>query len=227
MGAAAMKRAAVRACLMAIALAATPSLAADGDTQTIVMFLPHGGERTIVVARQVAVEERDPCAGDPDCVSLDSAYRATYDLVQVLHGDAPPARFEFDMYSHYGLGQFAYQRTAMLVLLKREGRYVLEKYQGAAVDPTVDGRWAMCAHDGEDAEPDEFDAPIVPIEFAASVVFDDVERWPARQVEREYPAPTFERRGTRVYCTRGVYVEDLATSALARLRARDADPANQ
>lgn len=170
-------------------------------------------ERLVVVARIVDLKEATiDCSG---CIDLDQHFVATYEVLRTLRGQAPGKEIVFDVGDHGSFPDFAETQTAVLFLKRLPDCWVLLRYQGFAVDPTVDGRWAMCRRE---PDADELDAiaqgaaPRLPaprpIRFAADVVFDDVSRWSSADIAEKFPSPTFEVRAGRVRCTRGIYVEE-------------------
>jgi hypothetical protein len=166
------------------------------------------------VGRIVGIEEMGgfDCDG---CISFDQVFVARYEVLQTLRGHAPDSPISFHVFDHGSFPDFAETRTALMFLHRDVDHWVLDRYQGFAVDRTSDGRWATCR-----AEPDaddleamaSGDAPRLPapeaIEFAADVVFDDVSRWSPDEVAERYPSPTYAVHDGRVTCTRGTYVED-------------------
>lgn len=189
---------------LALVLLASSPFPAHGESPLV--RAEDGHPLVVVIARQRAIDDgRVPDCDD--CIVMDVTYTATYEVIERIEGDEDAATIEFTANDHYGFPRFATTRTALLFLHRTDAGYVLEKYQGFAVDPTADGGWAMCLNPGPDAggSPDLHPHPV---RFADTVVFDDVSRWTDEAIATEYPAPVYEIRAGKVHCTRGVTVDE-------------------
>jgi hypothetical protein len=96
------------------------------------------------------VEELDPTEDDAKldsiCIQFDALFRATYRVLEILHGDIESQTVTFHIADHYGFPAFAYFKNALLFLEVHPDEIWLEKYQGYALHRTKDESWATCGN---------------------------------------------------------------------------------
>lgn len=196
-----MKRGFASAFVLAVSFGVACAVAAKDPVARAKPVVPP--RLLVFVGEQLSIGDYQTFDCGPNCIAMDVVWSASYRPLQWLEGGPEPGPVEFSIAGHTEVAGMKH-RTALLFVFDRPHRQ-LARYRIYGVDPTVDGRWAMCATD--DARLAKLAQPVA---FQDDVVVEDVSRWPAQRVAKEYPAPIYQRRGDRIHCTRGIYVEDLA-----------------
>ena len=160
------------------------------------------------VGQKVSVEEYEPKL-DSGEVAFDHAFRATYQVLDVVFGVYPRAEISFRAFDHYGYPEFARYDTVMLYLTRYDNIWVHEKYQFDRVHFTADRRWAGCG-DPYQHEPDVHRGKLAarPITFSPPVV-ESIGHLSTSAIDSQYPRAFYDRSGTTVTCKAGAYAEDL------------------
>ena len=201
--------------LLAVARAAEPD-----DTDAL-------ADTVVFVGRLLALEELpDPCEGDEDCISMDSLWRARYEVVQPISGRFDEREIRFDIADHYGFPPFARYQHALLFVARSGDNRWLHKYQGVAMHRTADGQWASC---GEIAYRDAGEPPsphLKPLRFAREIAgMGELSEAGWRETLREWRTSRdsldLRIEGDKIWCTRGIALPDVyETMRNGALRAR-------
>lgn len=172
-------------------------------------------ETVVFVGSLLSIEELpDPCGAEEDCISMDSLYRARYEVVQPIVGKLPGREISFGIADHYGFPPFARYRNALLFVGMYEDGPWLHKYQAVAVHRTVDDQWASCG-EVEYRDKGEPPSPIVkPLQFQNEIAgTGELSEAGWRETLRDWRTShdQLDHRITdgKVWCTRGVELPDI------------------
>lgn len=174
----------------------------------------------VFVGRLIEINElKDEPCGEPEsddgeeriCISMDSGFRATYEILDQFYGKYDSAQITFDAYDHYGKPAFSrFKHALMFVHVTDDGIYHA-KYQFYDVYRTIEGRWATCGDSfARYEEPEELEQIVFSkLNFPEDLVFADVGRFSPSYVAMEFPAEFYDIRSNKAFCKKGVYVEHL------------------
>ena len=188
-------------------LLATPAALAQAIDRTTCGVVP--GENLVVfVGRKLDVQPFTPKLS-PGEVLMDLAFRARYQVVQLLCGDLKTPEVEFEVYDHYGTPRFAEFETVLLFLSREDGQLYHQKYQYSDVYETAEGSWAGCG-DPYKLEPEVHRASIraKPMTYKHPVTF-SVQGLSEDEIRKYYPLDFFERQEGVVVCRAGAPLADL------------------
>lgn len=180
------------------------------------------------VGEKIQVVEFDPAEDyAEEVLIMDSAFKARYRILELVHGEYDGETVDFKAYDHYGFPHFAKRNIAMLYLTEYEGALYHVKYAFHDVYPTIDGRYAFCGNPYFTfEEEDEIDPrPLERITFSPPVVMrisdhlmdeEDKEYYSDDEIAEHrakvyefFSAPDFEVKGDHATCKRGVYPDEL------------------
>ena len=222
------------ACALLLSGCATGTIA-DFDNSAV---LENPDKYLAFVGRKIEFVRFDPAEDDPETtddladgdtivIYMDAAFKARYEILELVHGAYDDATVDFKAYDHYGVPPFSKQDHVMLYLREHDGSLFHVKYQSHAVYPTADGRYAACGNPYLYLEDDdEIDRrPLQEIEFSPPVVFrlsdyaisdsdyDGLNEQERAQYKAEFAAEfshdDFDISGDRAICQRGVYPQEL------------------
>ena len=217
-------------------------LSAGCTTNTITGFdnratLENPGKYMAFIGRKIEFVKFDPAEDDPEpsededgdtiIIHMDAAFKARYEILELVHGAYDGAFVDFKAYDHYGVPAFSKHDYVLLYLREHDGSLYHVKYQVDAVHPTADGRYAGCGNPylylEEDDEIDR--RPLQDIKFSPPVVFrisdyliseSDYDDYDEKEIaenraeiEAEFSEDDFDIEGDRASCKRGVYPEEL------------------
>jgi hypothetical protein len=195
----------------AVFFSALPMLAVTQQAQTpptVIIAEPYvpvssqwRGDLLAFVGKRLAVEE----LGSND---FNEVFHARYQVLQVIYGDYPDAAIEFEAEDHYGFPKFAEYETALLYVVRLDGKYYHEQYLFDDVYPTTDGRWAGCG-DPYRSEPDDEPKVLTPHVTNYLPVVLPWKTFDPAKTRKLYPGKDFTRRNNVLKCRRGVYSEEL------------------
>jgi hypothetical protein len=174
----------------------------------------------VFVGRKLDVQSFSP-EYQPGSIPMDYAFRARYQVLDVLCGDLQTPEVEFEAYDHYGTPGFSKFETVLLFLSRADGRFYHQKYQYSDVYETRDGSWAGCG-DPYKLEPDVHRGTIraKPITYKQPVTF-SVRGLTEEQIRKWYSPDFFHRQDSTVVCRAGAPVWDLfAVKRAGVLKAR-------
>jgi hypothetical protein len=179
---------------------------AAGGRQATAGGSDYGVNLVAFVGRRIEVRyvERKPKPGE---WQFDAEYFLRYEVLEVVFGTYTKKEIEFSSYIHTGTTAFKKYEHGLIYVSKDGGRFVQQKYLFQPVYPTAEGRWAGCGDPYAGGMPGSGVKP-ESITFKPPVVL-QVGNIQDFQIEREFPAPMFRRKGQTVVCEMGNYPEAL------------------
>lgn len=175
------------------------------------------------VGRKIAVEQvaLPPVVNGPDGilegVTLDLAFEARYEVLQVVHGSYSEKQVSFRVFDHYGAPAFSKYDPVLLYLVRPPGEgWTHLKYLFSPVFDAPPHGWHGCGGELEDAVQRLRARGVsavqgvqaVPVGFQPEAVIDLPEEWlPWLQT----PSPHIEVRGDKAICKDGARPIDLFT----------------
>lgn len=140
---------------------------------------------------------------------MDSAFRATYAIRQIVFGDFKAATIAFDAYDHYGRPAFERYKFALLFVSLVDGVYYQQKYQFFPVFQLGSGEWAGCG-DPYQYEPRVHRGKLVArkLTYGADAFF-EISDLSSRDLAARYPAPYYEIKQGKAFCRMGNTVQEL------------------
>lgn len=148
----------------------------------------------------------------PNTFIMDSAFEATYLVLQNVSGGYAKDTIRFRVYDHYGTPGFAKFERVLLYVSEYEGKLYHEKYQFSPVFKAGNGRWAGPYATGDyqhpylEKEPTRVKPEKVPFGPDA---FIDITGYDPEIAQKQFPAPYYRLEGNRAVPVLGNYVEDL------------------
>ncbi len=162
----------------------------------------------VFVGEKLSVVER-PSDEDPEVLTLDAGFDASYRVLEVVYGRHDEATIDFVAWDHYGRPEFAEYDTVLLYVARDDQGFVHHKYIFQPVYSTQGGGWSGCG-DPYQGMPEEHRVVVeaVPARFAPEVRFDTAGLPPSEVADR-YPPEFFEYRDGVAICRAGASVEGL------------------
>jgi hypothetical protein len=156
-------------------------------------------------AEPSATAEGDgPTPLDVICIpNFNSVFEARYRVVARLAGDPHAPEVVFNVADHYGVPSFTQLRHALLVVTLREDHAYLQKYIGFGVYRVAGGGWATCGQDDSTAREAPKARPLTYLEPIRDLRGED-----PRDVAAWRADPYLRIEGSKLYCARGVPVEE-------------------
>lgn len=144
-----------------------------------------------------------------DRISMDSKFKAEYQILKNIYGDFPSDTINFDVYDHYGDPGFINLETAILYIFKDCEKLIQVKYQYNDVYLDDNKEWIVpypyyLIKDSKIFNDIEIDK----IRFKKTVEFDFSQRsneW----IEENFPLPFYERKGKKVKVIFGISTDKM------------------
>lgn len=158
------------------------------------------GEKIEIVPFEPKTEEGE--------ISMDSAFKAKYRVIQNVFGDYDKDTIEFEIYDHYGAPAFSEFQNVLLFVSEYNGKLYHEKYQYFDVYKTENGKWASC---GDPYRFDEYhrkNIQAVSLKFGKPLIF-NLNDYNKKFSETVFKRPYFKVTGNEAECLKGAYVDEL------------------
>lgn len=232
----ALRKSAFLMCLILVPYGCAPTIISDFDNHITVS---NPDKILAFVGRKIRITRFDPAEDDPEpsedvpedeieiIIHMDAAFKARYQILELVHGEIDTDIVDFKVYDHYGFPRFAESDTALIYLKEYDGALYHIKYEYDKVYPTRDNRFAGCGDPYRFFEKDEEieHHPLQKITFSPSVVFRISNFLVSEKDKNDYSeeniesirlevnawlsAPAFEIKGDRATCKMGVYPDEL------------------
>lgn len=144
-----------------------------------------------------------------DRISMDSKFKAEYQILKNIYGDFPSDTINFDVYDHYGNPGYIDLETVILYVFKNCEELIQVKYLYNTVYLDDNKEWIVPypynrIKDSELLNDNEIDK----IRFKKTVEFDVSQRsndW----IEENFPFPFYERKGKKVKVIFGISTDKM------------------
>jgi hypothetical protein len=162
----------------------------------------------VFVGRLVSIEQApDPCEGSLTCISMDTLWKARYEIEKTLVGGYPQREITINIADHYGFPHSARAEHALLFVGLYSNGPWLHKYQGFPVHRLVDGGWGHCGGSFRPTggEPN----PPKPRSLAFTGELRIRDEWNGEELTSLLDRDSYSLRNGQLRCKRGLMLPEL------------------
>ncbi len=141
---------------------------------------------------------------------MDARYRATYEILELIHGSYERDTIEFTVFDHYGVPAFSEYENVLLFVANENGKLYHEKYQYFDLYKTTNGKWASPYHSSEYNHPYKDSITVKPEKISF-----EKDAWYAtgkmnkKSIYFRYPSKYYAFKANKAIPLYGNYVKDL------------------
>jgi len=160
----------------------------------------------VFVGQKISVDVSD----DPDfcnIISMDTKYKAKYEILEKVYGDFPRDTIDFVSYDHFSKIRYDYYDHVLLYVAEYCGKLVHLKYQYSPMFKTSKGKWI--APTVEDYDPTIRLGELKPHRVKVKEPIKIKRGYWNSKIEKFFLEPEFKIRNGQVYIKYGYYPHEL------------------